>query len=148
MEQEFKQVKNSMNAHLFPAEGEKNTGKSQTTPDMAMTVTEMLGRARRNMPVSVSSRKVYYDEEYVDPQLWRMDNMDKADYLDQLAAQYEEEQRKKKARLEEYQSKMAEKQKEDAEIRAYIKARNEAKNGQSGAAPETGSGATGSTNIT
>lgn len=66
-------IKNWLNYNDFPREFEKFTEPSQTVPDQAMSVTEILRRFARGLPLGGQRVPIYEGEEDVTPDLRTLD---------------------------------------------------------------------------
>lgn len=65
-------VKNSLNAYLFPYEGEINNEPSCTVPDQTMSIREILQRYSRGLPIG-GRNDLYYDEDDTMPDYKTLD---------------------------------------------------------------------------
>lgn len=65
--------KTQWNSNEFPSNYEKVSSLSMTIPDQSMTVKEIMDRYARGLPVSGERVPVYHGEEFVPPELEKMD---------------------------------------------------------------------------
>jgi hypothetical protein len=86
-------VWNALNYHLRPRTDETNTKPSQTVPDQAMSMKEILERYAKGLPISSGNEPIYEDEneptnginprtlDLVDLQEIKMNNEHTIEYL-------------------------------------------------------------------
>lgn len=87
-------VKNWLNKHLFPKDYEENNSLSLTIPDQSMSVSEMLERQAKGLPISFNAGTPYFlgDEEM--PDIHKMDLseiQDLREFIAEKKAQAQEE---------------------------------------------------------
>lgn len=69
---------------------EVNDGISQTLPDQAMTIVEIIDRHTRGLPLNLSNNIPIYEGEEFHPDLDKMDLADREAYIDQAKQTLEE----------------------------------------------------------
>lgn len=73
-------VKNNLNAPAFPVPGEINNGKSETVPDMSMSIREIMDRYQRGLPLGGAKVPIYDPED-------EFPDINTLDYADREALQ-------------------------------------------------------------
>ena len=74
-------IKNSINAHEYTVDVERNGMPSKTVPDQTMTVREIMERYARGLPIG-GSRLPSYDEEDDMPDIKTLDLTEREEYAD------------------------------------------------------------------
>lgn len=77
-------VKNSLNAHCFPKQYEKNSGKSKTIPDQSLTVKQIMDRFARGLPIN-GIKVPIYDPEDTLPDPAHMDLAERQEMMEHAA---------------------------------------------------------------
>lgn len=77
----FPALKHSMNAHLFPPQGESNFQPGLTIPGQTLTIREILDRHARGLPVKTMTRVPMYDGDEYFPDLGTMDLAEREQYI-------------------------------------------------------------------
>lgn len=81
----MKKFKNNYNAHEFPKQYEKNSGKSETIPDQTMTMREIMDRYAKGLPIGGQRQGTFDDslDEDADDAFDMMPDMKKLDLSEQ-----------------------------------------------------------------
>lgn len=77
--------KNTGNAQLFPSKGEVNNEPSKTIPDQTMTISEMIERHSKGLPIDGGKVPIYNGEDYPFKDTTNMDLAERQEYLESLA---------------------------------------------------------------
>lgn len=97
------------------------TGISMTIPDQSMTVSEMLSRTRRGLPINSGAVPIYNGERLL-PNWKTLDLIDRANAVKQAQANVEEKRKKRQAQQDKFDKYQAElKAKAEAEKAAATK---------------------------
>lgn len=105
MTQSTGRFKTNYNEDFFPDQGEVNTEPSKTVPDMSLSISELLNRVQRGIPVTGNENPAY-DEEDPDDSFYTIPDFDKLDL-----AEKEEYARAAQAEVQRLRSVLAEKAK-------------------------------------
>jgi hypothetical protein len=79
----YSNVKNNLNARLFPGTREVNKLPSKTVPDQALDLKEIIRRFAAGIPMNIGKMPVF-DEENDLPDFTKMDLADRQEYAEQF----------------------------------------------------------------